>query len=246
MDWPAFLADYHRRHPAITEDLLGPMRGAGGLSPYEWLVEGAPRKGLVWDLACGSGPVADVVGPSRYLGVDLSPAELSQARSRRPLAQVEQGDVLKAVAPAGVQVVTVAMALMLLGLEALLDRLVDVLPSQGLLLALLPDREAASGTYGHLLALLGQAGAGYRTPLAREGLAARFAAHRFTLIADELLVFSRALEDDAAVDLVLDSFYAQGASAQARQQARAWLGARVVAGDRALAYPLRRLRARRV
>jgi len=35
VDWPAFLADYHRRHPAITEDLLGPMRGAGGLSPYD-------------------------------------------------------------------------------------------------------------------------------------------------------------------------------------------------------------------
>ena len=242
-DWPSFLADYHRRHPAITEDLLGPMAGPGGLSPYAWLLDGASREGLVWDLACGSGPVADVVGTARYVGVDLSAAELDQARSRRPGIRVEQGDVLGAAAPAGVRVVTVAMALMLLDLEALLDQLRSALPPGGELLALLPDRQAAGGTtYGRLLEMLGQSGAGYRTPLARDGLPARFAERGFDLVADELHVFTRDL-DEAAVDLVLASFYAQSASEQDRHEARTWLADRVAAGDRTLAYPLRRLRA---
>ncbi len=75
--WDGFLAGYHARHPAITEDLLLPMRGPGpghDLHPYQWLCEGLDRLDadvLVWDLACGSAPVADVVGRHRYAGDPL-------------------------------------------------------------------------------------------------------------------------------------------------------------------------------
>ena len=70
------------------------MRGPGGLQPYAWLAEGLPTTGPVWDVCCGSAPVADVVGVDRYCGVDLSEAELAQAALRRPGARVRHGDAM--------------------------------------------------------------------------------------------------------------------------------------------------------
>ena len=139
--WSQFLADYHAAHPGITEDLLTPMRGPGGRGPYAWLVEGLPAAGRVWDVACGSAPVATEVGLARYAGVDSPAAELAEARRRRPGVRVELGDGLRARPVGTPAAVTVAMALMLLPLEVFLAHLATFVPPGASLAAIVPTRE---------------------------------------------------------------------------------------------------------
>lgn len=248
--WSAFLEAYHAAHPAVTEDLLLPMRGPGGMHPYEWLADGLPATGLVWDVCCGSAPVADVVGHDRYAGVDLSRAELAQAASRRPTARVAHGDALAADPPGhpGLPAaVTVAMALMLLPLEAFLARVAALLPSGAPLHAIVPTREHAGRTgYATLLRLLGQTGHGYVQPLPPARLAAALAGAGFALVDDEVAVFARPVAPDD-VDVVAGSFYVRdGAEGDARGgagAARAWLQERSAEPGFLLGYPLRRVRA---
>lgn len=242
--WSSFLADYHAAHPAITEDLLLPMRGRGGLQPYAWLAEGLPATGPVWDVCCGSAPLADVVGLDRYAGVDLSEAELAQAAVRRPGARVTRGDAMTVDPPTPPAAITVAMALMLLPLEAFLARAASLLPPGAPLQAVVPSRENAGSTgYGTLLELLGQTGQGYRQALAPSVVSAALAAAGFALVDDEVAVFCRPVPP-ADVDLVASSFYVRhddGGPGPAA--AREWLRARSQESGFLLGYPLRRIRA---
>lgn len=245
-DWSAFLSAYHAEHPGITEDLLDPMRDAAGRDPYAWLVEGLPPGGGVWDVCCGSAPVADRVGSGRYRGIDISTAELAVARARRPEVSVAEADVLVASPPADTAAVTVAMALMLLDLDAFLRHLSRFLAPGTPLHAIVPTRAGVAGSdYGHLLELLGQAGTDYRQPLEPAALPARFAAAGFDLYDDEEALFRRPVTSPADVDLVVASFYARGSEPSRIDDARRWLRDHGQAPGYALPYPLRRLRARR-
>ncbi|WP_380166657.1 class I SAM-dependent methyltransferase [Jannaschia sp. R86511] len=243
--WDGFLADYHARHPAVTEDLLRPMRGPGGAQPYEWLCQGvdvdAPDA-RVWDLACGSAPVADVVGTARYAGVDVSTAELAVARARRPGVRVSHGDALTVDPPGRPSAVTVAMALMLLPLDDALSRAAALLGPGAPLQAIVPTREHGAGTgYGELLDLLGQQGRGYRQPLEPAALAAACARHGLVLRDDEVAVFRRPVPV-ADVDLVVRSFYVRHPDGPGPEAARAWLAERAERPGYELDYPLRRVR----
>lgn len=244
--WSGFLAGYHQAHPAITEDLLLPMRGPGGLQPYAWLAEGLPTEGLVWDVCCGSAPVADVVGHARYAGVDLSAAELDQAARRRPGAHVVRGDAMAVDPPGPVGAVVVAMALMLLPLEAFLVRAAALLSPGAPLHAVVPSREHGAGTgYGTLLELLGQSGEGYRQPLPPARVAGALDGAGFRLVDDEVAVFSRPVPP-GDVELVSSSFYVRDApdgGAGGAAAARSWLAARAQEPGFRLGYPLRRVRA---
>ncbi len=256
--WSAFLEAYHAAHPAVTEDLLLPMRGPRGLQPYAWLAEGLPATGPVLDVCCGSAPVADVVGHDRYTGVDLSRAELAQAALRRPGARVVRGDAMTSAltarppADSGAgtldrgagrpAAVTVAMALMLLPLEAFLRRAAALLPDGGRLHAMVPTREDAAGTgYGTLLRLLGEDGHGYRQPLPPAVVAQELDRAGFTLEDDEVAVFDRHVPPED-VDLVVGSFYVRDGG-PGPEPARGWLTDRSREPDFLLRYPLRRLRA---
>ena len=243
--WDDFLRAYHEAHPGITEDLLRPMRGPGGLQPYAWLAEGLPPTGPVWDVCCGSAPVADVVGRDRYEGVDLSEAELAEAAVRRPGTRVRHGDAMTTDPVHAPVAVTVAMALMLLPLPAFLARAASLLPVGGRLQAVVPTRENAGSTgYATLLRLLGQSGVGYRQALAPEVVRAALDAAGFALVDDEVTVFDRELTPDD-VDLVAASFYVRHPGA-GDDAARRWLSARSAEPGFRLDYPLRRLRAVRV
>ena len=243
--WGAFLASYHAAHPAITEDLLLPMRGPGGLHPYAWLAEGLPATGPVWDVCCGSAPMADVVGLDRYEGVDASSAELAEAVVRRPGTRVRHGDAMTADPADRPVALTVAMALMLLPLQAFLARAAPLLPAGGRLQAMVPTRENAGSTgYGTLLRLLGQSGSGYRQALAPEVVAAALEVAGFDLVDDEVAVFHRAVAP-RDVELVAASFYVRHPGA-GDAAARQWLTARSREPGFRLDYPLRRLRAVRV
>ncbi len=57
------------------------------------VAELGPGHGVIIDLGCGAGDLADVVTPAGYdyLGVDLSPSMVALARSHRPGIRVVQG-----------------------------------------------------------------------------------------------------------------------------------------------------------
>ncbi|GAC1331649.1 MAG: class I SAM-dependent methyltransferase [Mycobacteriales bacterium] len=246
-DWPAFLERYHQAHAGITEDLLAPMVDSTGRSPYAWLTEGLPCVGLVWDVCCGSAPVADLVGLDRYRGVDASTAELAVARARRPGVSVAAGDAHLVGPGEPVAAVTVAMALMLLDLDRFLRRLAPSLASGTPLSAIVPNRGAAAGgsDYGRLLELLGQADVGYRQPLEPATLPAAYAAAGFELVDDQTVVFSRPVRDASEVALVIASYYGLNGDPSAVDGASTWLTERSSVDGYVLDYPLRRLRARR-
>ena len=202
---------FHEQHAGITEDLLLPAR-SGDLDPYAWLLEPLPAGASVLDVACGSAPVADRVG--RYVGVDASPAELAEARRRRPGVDVRLGDALDpALYEQAYDAVVVSMALMLLDVDRLVPLALSAAP---LLVAIVPVRgDAVRGSrYGDVLAALGILDVPFPT----------------TLPAGDERSFLRPPDPD----LVLSSFYAPAATVQQRAAARALL-------TEPLAYPLRRL-----
>ncbi|HKK37259.1 MAG TPA: class I SAM-dependent methyltransferase [Paracoccaceae bacterium] len=89
----AHLRTVHRDHAGFTESCARACRDPEGRTSYEWLAEAAGpiapgRRGRVLDLACGSGPLLELLharSPELTLvGVDISPEELSLARARLP------------------------------------------------------------------------------------------------------------------------------------------------------------------
>lgn len=84
-----FLMTVHAQHPGLTERSIGAARTPEGLTSYEAFGRFVdPQPGLtVVDLACGNGPLCEIlaerVGPEgRVIGVDLSDAELKLAGER--------------------------------------------------------------------------------------------------------------------------------------------------------------------
>ena len=84
-----FLMDVHAKHPGLTELSIGAARTADGLSSYEVFCRFVnPRPGMaVVDLACGNGPLCEILAKrvgadGQVVGVDLSEAELGMAADR--------------------------------------------------------------------------------------------------------------------------------------------------------------------
>ena len=81
--------DVHTGHPGLTERSIGAARTPDGLSSYEAFCAFVdPQPGMtVVDLACGNGPLCEVLSKrvgecGRVIGVDLSDAELKLAAER--------------------------------------------------------------------------------------------------------------------------------------------------------------------
>lgn len=237
------VAGLHERRPAITEDLLLGARDGRGRTPYQWLTEVLPASGPVLDLACGSAPLADLVGAARYLGIDRSDAELREGRRRRPEAPTLAGDVLTTPIGGGpFAAVSVSMALMLLPLEAVLARVAAWLVPGGGLVAIVPSRDPtlAGTAYGRLLAALQLADQPFPEPLAAASLDARCTAAGFLLGADEVTAFNVPIAEPAERERLLASFYT-GAGASRTAAAEA-LSEQLASGARSIPYPIRRLR----
>jgi SAM-dependent methyltransferase len=84
-----FLMTVHAQHPGLTERSIGAARTPDGLTSYEAFGRFVdPQPGMtVVDLACGNGPLCEIlaerVGPAGcVVGVDLSDAELKLAGER--------------------------------------------------------------------------------------------------------------------------------------------------------------------
>ncbi|HZI98936.1 MAG TPA: class I SAM-dependent methyltransferase [Actinomycetales bacterium] len=197
---------------------------------------------MVLDLACGRAPVADRL-PSglHYVGVDVSGAELDEARARLPLAELHQVAAEEAVAVAGPNLagVTVAMALMLLDLDAVLAPLAGVTVPGTRLSAIVPTRAPLSGADDDTAPLrdLGSLAAPFPHPVEEPDVGARLGALGRRLVLLEENRLRRPLRTDDDVSTVARSFYTDGSDHQgvlARLE-------RLRSSSGYLDYPIRRL-----
>jgi SAM-dependent methyltransferase len=91
----AHLLAVHAANAGFTEACASRCRDAAGRSSYGWLADvlDPPRHRDILDLACGSGPLMELVHRRhgtrvRLTGVDMSDAELALARARVPDAEL--------------------------------------------------------------------------------------------------------------------------------------------------------------
>lgn len=246
-DWPSYLAEYHQEHPGITEDVLCRATDPAGRAPYDWLLEPLPASGgVVLDIGCGSAPVArHLGGPVRYLGVDRSEAELRRAVAAGSVA-VAVGDAC--ALPVGdrrADAVVASMMLMVVpDADAVLAEVGRVLRPGGTFAATVPTRpegdDPSAEVFAEVLAVLGQRQVRYPGRLDPATLAGRLAAAGLELCEDVRGRFTREVGPDQC-RLVVDSFYAIGATDAQVAQALSLVRARAASGPLSLTYPLRRL-----
>jgi SAM-dependent methyltransferase len=241
IDWPRYLADYHRDRPAITERLLARAGTGRHAAPYPWLVEplrDAP--GPILDLACGSAPTRALLGGAQWLGIDASASELAVAAAagRGPLAHA-RADALP-LADASVDAVCAAMCLQVLTpLDAVLDEVGRVLRPGGTVTALVPSRLVLSELWRHpsgvvgwvrVMRALGTPAEPWPNPQARDGLAGLLQAHGFIVDSNHRCLFRVAIADPADAALMIDGLYLPGADSQTVDRAKralsSWAGPR--------------------
>ncbi|MDP8936577.1 MAG: class I SAM-dependent methyltransferase [Actinomycetota bacterium] len=245
--WDRYLVEYHDTHPGITEDVVAGARDANGWSPYDWLVEAVPPgASTVVDVACGSGPVARLLGQRRVVGVDQSTGELARARKSEPSGRlVRAGATALPICDAAADAVVMSMALMLLRpLEAVLSEVRRVLRTGGTFTATVPLRQMAAAAgeshFAEILRALGQSATDYPEP--GDGLLAdRFSTSGLTLGQDDVASFSRDVCGPADAELVVRSFYAANAATATVDAAVAAFQGRVRSGPVGVEYRIRRL-----
>lgn len=158
----------HRDHAGFTETCARACRDAAGRTSYEWLAEVVPAGAgaHVLDLACGSGPLLDILQAHgsglRLTGVDMCPEELDLARMRLPqdaaTLMIAEAQDMAALPDGSVDVVLCHWALTLMDpVTPVLDEVRRVLAPEGRFAALVDGpMEAAPGyedvhdlIYGH-------------------------------------------------------------------------------------------------
>lgn len=137
--WNAYVAGFHAQHPGITEEALEHSRHRSWGTAYDWLGQAVPSDSrLVLDLACGSAPMHPRLSHAKYLGVDLSEAELSRARAAGR-SEVHRADVTALpIADGSVDAVVMSMAFMLVPQEQVLAEVARVLSPGGVFAAMVP------------------------------------------------------------------------------------------------------------
>lgn len=141
VDWPAYLAKFHRERAGISEAVLSRALSVDH-TPYRWLARAvSPDAKLVVDLASGSGAMSrELAQPGRtVVGLDLSEHELKLAAERGPGPWV-QADALKLpFRNDSVDVVTSSMGLVVVTpITDLMAEISRVLRPGGVLAAIAP------------------------------------------------------------------------------------------------------------
>ncbi len=243
--WNGYVESFHAHAPGITETVLAPCR-ADGATPYEWLAESVdPSASTVLDLACGSAPLAQVIGTGRIIGIDRSEAELAVARAHHP-APLVRGDAARLPFPArSVDTVTCSFALMVATpLDEIADEIARVTRRGGGLSVLLPARGPLSMRdrirYASLAVRLGSRPARFPNPTAGHDLVRVLAERGYRVDHDESVRFAYPIVDEAAADAFVASCYLPDIPDRrrdaGRQSARRWIGSD-------LGLPLRRVSA---
>ncbi|MBW3604469.1 MAG: class I SAM-dependent methyltransferase [Actinobacteria bacterium] len=245
-DWGAYLEEFHRDAPGVTERMLGRARDDAGGDPYQWAAVAVPNDGMVIDLACGSAPLADHLAHDRYLGIDLSRAELDLAVARVGSDRVVRADVTQLpITDDATDTVTCLMALMLVQpLEGVQREIRRVLRPGGMLVALLsggaPASVADALRWGAVLAALRMPGLRWPNPEAI-GPAEQWLDEAFTILSDEVRTFAYPIDDAASARQLIASLYLPDVPADRVETATRVAGSLI---GRAIGIPLRRVVAR--
>ncbi len=134
VDWDLFLADFHRSHPGITEQLLSRSFDAKPENPYQWLAAHVPEgTSAVLDIGCGSAPMQSALPPkTAYVGIDVSMPELKAGRKKGRERLVCASALDLPILAGSVDFVVSSMAVMLLSpIEKALDEVFRVLKPGG-------------------------------------------------------------------------------------------------------------------
>src|SRR6266704_793357 len=242
-DWSNYVARFHADRAGVTEWVLHRARTGGG-DAYDWLAAATTEGRVVLDLACGSAPLLPVLAAGRYVGVDVSAAELALARRRGAGPLVRGSATALPLADGSVEVVACSMALQILTpLPTVLAEVARVLTPGGLLVATGPDRgPLRAGDVPILAALLATLGRGLGYPNDRllRRLPDLLAAAGLRLVIDERRRFAYRLAAAADAEVFLASLYLPGLSTRRYRAARVLL--RTAARARlSLPVPVRRL-----
>ena len=239
--WSTYLRDFHAARPGITEDVLAKTTD-GRVDPYSWLVEALPRRGLVLDLACGSGPMTRAIGADRWVGIDRSPEELGRAAAG--VGRLIRGDAIRLPFPDGAfDAVVCSMAIMLLQpVEQVLLEVRRMLTHGGSALFMVPGSRPLKlqdlYRYGRLMIAVRQTHLAYPNDRWLRRLNAILDASDLELASDERVRFAYTLGDLESAARFVDSLYLPGASqaraARAARVSERWVGS-------ALGVPLRRI-----
>ncbi len=211
-----------------------------GLSPYDWAGEAVPSGGTVLDICCGSAPMHDHLRADRYVGLDLSAAELRRAQARgRDVAQADASAL--PVSTGRVDAVVVSMALMLVPFSQTVREIARVLRPAGVVVATVPTNGPLPAAdvlrYARMSVALRTRGLRYPND---EALSDRtgFAHARLQVVEDTTRTFGLEIDGVERADLLLDSFYLPQVNAErveaARRVMHGWVG-------RTVAVPIRRL-----
>ncbi|WP_207954188.1 class I SAM-dependent methyltransferase [Saccharopolyspora elongata] len=219
-------------------------------SPYGWLAEPLHDiSGLIVDIGCGTAPTREHLIGRRWVGVDLSSSELAVAvaAGRCPLVQA-RADALP-VADNAADAVCAAMSLQVLTpLSAALAEIARILRPGGLLAALVPSRLgfAPRGWLGwaSVLNALGVTSHPWLNPRVCDGVVKVLGRRSFEIVSSHRRTFLFPISTGEAAELLVDSLYLPGTSADRIAAAKHTLGAWARPG-RTLPLPLRRVVARR-
>jgi SAM-dependent methyltransferase len=231
IDWRTYLASFHDERAGITEQVLDHARDEAGQTPYDWAAAAVPADALVVDLACGSGPMAHHLDTRRYVGLDLSLAELRAARAK-PLA-IAQADARRLpLRDSTADAVVMSMALMLVPLKETLAEVKRVLRPGGIFVATLPhNRPMPPGDwlrYARLCLALRHPGLSYPSSRSLADAAAAFESAGLTLQEDDERAFACRIADSDVADQLLASLYlpdvAEDRMRSGRKVVRKWIG----------------------
>jgi SAM-dependent methyltransferase len=256
-DWATYLAGFHARNPGVSEDVLS-RATSGDLTPYRWLARAVsgPR---VLDLASGSGAMAATLAaesprpsPPWVVGLDLSAAELAEARRRGRTGPMVHADAVGLpFADGSFDAVVSSAGLMVVGrIARVLGEVARVLRPGGVLAgtvaSAMPLRPQDMRLLAPLTARLRTTpqfpGGGEMT-----GLTSALEQAGFKVLEDARERFGFVVRTEADAKLLVRALYLPGTSDRRRDLASGWLAERAEAQADGVevAVPVRRVVAMR-
>lgn len=240
--WDGYIRRFHDERAGITDAVLGGARSRG-ISPYEWAVEAIDSRSPVVDLACGGGPLHELVAGPLCVGVDASSAELALAAraGAGPLVRASAGDIPLARGAAAAIVCSMSLQI-LQPLDRTLDEVARVLAPGAVFVAVVPANGPLSVRdqlrYARLLIALRRRRLDYPNDDALTNPGRLFAAHALDVVRDERRRFGLLVGASSMGEEFVRSLYLPGTSPArleaAGRLARRWLGDE-------LGIPLRRI-----
>lgn len=241
--WDGYLEGFHRNRPGITERILARSLDASGSTPYDWVASVLPESGLVVDVACGSAPLWVPELSGRYLGVDVSSAELDLAR-RRGAHQLIRGTAEHLPVEGGVaRAVMCSMALMVLpDLDSALREIRRVLAPDGVFVATVPAGPASIRDLSAVAGLVRAVGGtlGYRNDAALRHANRIYRTHGLRVVEDTTRRFAFPLRNPSAAQEMAASLYLPDDAGNRETRAAAYLE-RMGRREEEMPIPIRRI-----